>query len=166
MSRFRALCTAALLACASGQALADAASHAADTEKFLLLMRADKLTVPVYAQVQHMFAQRFAEAKAPQSQQSVLESYQARANAALDRAVGWERLKPELVRLYTASFSEQEIGELIEFYESPLGRKVMEKMPALTAQSAQLTQAKLEQAVPEVNKLIEDMQKELGAKAQ
>ncbi|MDV7211970.1 DUF2059 domain-containing protein [Azotobacter beijerinckii] len=162
MSRFRVLCAASLLLCASGQVLADAASHAAAAEKFLQVVRADKLTVPVYAQVQQMFARRFAEAKAPQSKQPLLERYQARANTALDKAVGWDKLKPDLVKLYTGTFSESEMKDLLEFYQSPLGQKVLQSMPALTAQSAQITQAALEAAVPEVNKLLEDMQKELG----
>jgi len=165
MSRFRVICAATLLFCASGQVLADAASHAEKTEKFLDLIQANKLTTPIYMQVQDMFAQRFEESKAPASKRSVLESYQARANAALDRAVGWDKIKPGMVKLYTDTFNEKEISELIDFYRSPLGRKVMEKMPALTMQSAQLTQRSLERAVPEVNKLLEDMQKELGAKA-
>ena len=33
----------------------------------------EKLAVPVYAQVQQMFAQRFAESNAPQSEKAVLE---------------------------------------------------------------------------------------------
>ena len=92
MTRFRALCTAALLVCASGQVMADAKSHAADAEKFLILAHADKLAVPVYAQVQQMFAQRFAQAKAPESKKALLESYQAKANVALEKAVG-DRLR-------------------------------------------------------------------------
>lgn len=38
-------------------------------------------------------------------------------------------------------------------------------MPQLTQQSAQMTQAKLESAVPVVNKLLEDMTNELTPKA-
>lgn len=38
-------------------------------------------------------------------------------------------------------------------------------MPRLTAESAQLTQAKLQTAVEPVNKLMADMDKELGVKA-
>ncbi|MFC0709191.1 DUF2059 domain-containing protein [Azorhizophilus paspali] len=162
MSRFRVLCAASLLLCVSGQALADAASHAAATEKFLQVVHADKLTVPVYAQVQQMFAQRFAEAKAPQSKQSLLERYQAQANTALDKAVGWDRLKPDMVKLYTSTFNESEMKELLVFYQSSLGQKVLQSMPALTAQSAQMTQAALEKAVPEVNRLLDEMHKELG----
>lgn len=164
MPRLSALCAAVLLACSSAQVLADAASHAADAERFLQLARADKLVVPVYAQVQQMFAQRFAESKAPESKRALLESYQAKANTALDRAVGWEQVKPGMIELYTRNFDEQEMQDLLAFYQSPLGKKVLEKMPMLTAQSAQLTQGKLEAAVPQVNKLLADMTAELGPK--
>ncbi|BCD83991.1 hypothetical protein PSm6_03980 [Pseudomonas solani] len=166
MTKLRVLCTAVLLACASGQALADAASHAANAERFLKLAHADKLTVPVYGQVQQMFAQRFEQSGAPADKKAALESYQAKANTALDKAVGWDKLKPELVKIYTTNFTEPELKDLIAFYESPLGKKVLEKMPTLTAQSAQLTQSRLEAAVPEVNKLLADMTSELAPKDQ
>ena len=162
MPRFHQLCAAILFGTSASFAMADATSHAADAERFLKLAHADKLTVPVYGQVQQMFAQRFAQA--PNGKQAVLESYQAKANAALDKAVGWDKLKPDMVKLYTSNFNEQELKELISFYESPLGQKVLQKMPTLTAQSAQITQGKLETAVPEVNKLLADMSKDLGIK--
>ena len=164
MSRLPAFCAALILTCGSAQVLADAKSHAADAEHFLLLARADKLAVPVYAQVQQMFAQRFAESNAPQSEKAVLETYQAQANAALEQAVGWDKLKPDMVKLYTSNFNEQEMKDLIRFYESPLGKKVLEKMPTLTAQSAQLTQGKLEAAVPKVNQLLAEMTTKLTPK--
>ena len=85
----------------------------------------------------------------------MLERYQAQANTALDKAIGWDKLKPDLVSLYTSQFSETELNQLIDFYQSPLA-KMLAKLPELNARSAQLTQAKLESAVPEVNKLLAD----------
>ncbi|GGU69324.1 hypothetical protein GCM10009504_27980 [Pseudomonas laurentiana] len=165
MTRLRALCTAVVLVCASGQVLADTASHNASAEAFLKLAHADKLGTPVYMQVQQMFAQRFEQTKAPASKKAVLDSYQAKANAALDQAIGWNKLKPDMVQLYTSTFSESELKDLVKFYESPLGKKVLEKMPMVTQQSAQLTQQKLESAVPVVNKLLSDMTNELDPSA-
>ena len=52
------------------------------------------------------------------------------------------KFKPDLITLYTTNFSEAELKGLIEFYQSPLGKKVMEKMPTLSAQSAQMTQGR------------------------
>ena len=165
MTRLRVLCAAVALVCASGQVLAATASHNAAAEKFLTLANADKLGTPVYMQVQQMFAQRFGQTKAPAAKQPVLESYQAKANAALDNAIGWKKLKPKMVDLYTQTFTEQELKDLVKFYESPLGKKVLREMPKVTQQSAQLTQQSLEPAVPVVNKLLEDMTKELDPNA-
>ncbi|MDQ2484007.1 DUF2059 domain-containing protein [Pseudomonas putida] len=165
MTRLRVLCAAVVLACASGQVFAATASHNAAAEKFLTLANADKLGTPVYMQVQQMFAQRFAQTKAPAAKQPVLASYQAKANAALDSAIGWNKLKPKMVDLYTQTFTEQELKDLVKFYESPLGKKVLREMPKVTQQSAQLTQQSLEPAVPVVNKLLEDMTKELDPNA-
>lgn len=165
MTRLRALCTAVALVCASGQVFADAASHAANAEKFLVLAHADKLGTPVYMQVQQMFAQRFEQTKAPASKKAVLDSYLAKANAALDSSIGWNKLKPDMVKLYTSNFTESELKDLVAFYQSPLGKKVLETMPKVTQQSAQLTQQKLESAVPVVNKLLDDMTKELDPNA-
>ncbi len=162
--RLLTLCSALVVACISSPVVADAASHAASAERFLQLANADRLAVSVYAQVQQMFEQRFMEAQAPEKQKALLERYQAQANTALDKAIGWEKLKPDLVDLYTSQFSETELNQLIDFYQSPVGKKMLGKLPELNARSAQLTQVKLESAVPEVNKLLSDMTAELETK--
>ncbi len=164
MTRLRAICTAVALVCASGQVLADTASHNASAEAFLTLAHADKLGTPVYMQVQQMFAQRFEQTKAPESKKAVLETYQAKANAALDQAIGWNKLKPDMVKLYTSNFSESELKEPGCVLSVATGQESPEKMPQLTQQSAQMTQAKLESAVPVVNKLLDDMTNELAPK--
>ncbi len=155
------LCGTLSLALLSGQASADSASHAAKAERFLELVNADRIAVPVYAQVQQMFAERFAQTQAPESKRALLESYQSKADAALEKAIGWKKVKPDLVALYTATFSEAELTQLNEFYESELGKKMLTQLPQLNAHSAQITQAKLESAVPQVNKLLAEMTAEL-----
>lgn len=155
------LCSALSLALLSGQANADSASHAAKAERFLELVNADRIAVPVYTQVQQMFAERFAQTQAPESKRALLESYQSKADAALEKAIGWKEVKPELVALYTEAFSEAELTQLNEFYESELGKKMLTQLPQLNARSAQVTQAKLESAVPQVNKLLAEMTAEL-----
>ncbi|MBD1551407.1 DUF2059 domain-containing protein [Pseudomonas typographi] len=162
MTRLRALCTAAVLVCASGSVFADQASHNASAEAFLTTVHADKLGTPIYMQVQQMFSQRFEQAKAPESKKATLEGYEAKANAALDSAIGWSKVKPDLIKLYTDNFTETELNDLVKFYTSPLGQKVLQQMPQVTQQSAMLMQQKLDPAVPVVNKLLEDMTKEVA----
>ena len=102
------LCSVLSMALLSGQANADSAGHQAQAERFLELVNADRLAVPVYAQVQQMFAQRFEQTQAPENKRALLEQYQSKADAALDKAIGWEKVKPDLITLYTETFTEQE----------------------------------------------------------
>jgi hypothetical protein len=163
MSRSLRICGVALLLCIGAPVFADEASHAAEAEKFLKLTNADRIAVPVHAQVQQMFAQRFSQTQAPITQKATLERYQAKADAELEKAIGWDKLEPELVKLYTETFSEAELKELMAFYKTPLGNKVLAQMPQLAGRSAQIAQAHLQPAVPQVNKLLNDMTAELQA---
>ncbi|MDD0843147.1 DUF2059 domain-containing protein [Pseudomonas sp. Gutcm_11s] len=160
MIRLRAACSLLLLL-VCGPLLADPASHAVEAKRFLELTRADKLAVPAYMQVRQMFAQRFVQAGGNEVQKALLERYQAQAVTALDKVVGEGKLDNELVSLYTDAFTEAELKELLAFYQTPVGRKVLEQMPQLMAHSAQLTQERLQKAVPEVDKLLGEMTAEL-----
>jgi hypothetical protein len=64
---------------------------------------------------------------------------QARMRAAAEKAraamlveMGWDKLRPLIVQVYSESFSEEEIQGLIAFYESPTGRMFVERMPQVT----------------------------------
>jgi hypothetical protein len=164
MLNVRALFAALLLTLISTQTFADAASHAAAAKQLLKLVNADQIASPWYGQVNQMFVQRFAESQAPENKKAVLERYQAKADATLDKVVGWDKIEPDMVKLYTKGFSEAELNELITFYKSALGQKVLKQMPALFAESMQMTQAKLEPVVPQINQLLEQMTKELAPK--
>lgn len=160
MTRLRVFCSALLLLI-SAPVLADSASHAVEARRFLELTRVDRLTVPAYSQVQQMFARRFAQSGGQANQKPLLERYRAQANAALDKVVGWDKLGPDLVALYTDAFSEAELKQLVAFYQTPLGSKLLEQMPQLMAISAQRTQERLQAAAPEVDRLLGQMDAEL-----
>jgi hypothetical protein len=53
---------------------------------------------------------------------------------------GPDSMMEELVAIYAKHYTHEEIKELIAFYESPLGRKVLSTMPVLLAESAEIAQ--------------------------
>ena len=56
----------------------------------------------------------------------------------LNKYISYESVKKELAKIYLDNFTIKEIRELIEFYQTPLGRKVAEKTPILSVEGAQL----------------------------
>jgi len=63
-------------------------------------------------------------------------------------------VKPDLIRAYREMLTESEALDLIQFYESPVGRLFKAKMPLIATRSTLLALGKLQLAFP---KLIETM---------
>ncbi|MEI8245260.1 MAG: DUF2059 domain-containing protein [Lentisphaerota bacterium] len=56
----------------------------------------------------------------------------------VNKDVNWGNLKDQFVNLYADIFSAEELDALIKFYESPTGRKLIEKQPEIQKKIAQL----------------------------
>lgn len=77
----------------------------------------------------------------------------------MDTHLRWESMKGDYVRLYTDLFSERELRDLVAFYRTPLGRKLIETTPELTVRTADITHRHLQQHMPELQqKIIDRMQ--------
>ncbi|HEU0080071.1 MAG TPA: DUF2059 domain-containing protein [Longimicrobiaceae bacterium] len=68
--------------------------------------------------------------------------------------LGWDRMKPEMVRLYTGTFTEPELRELTAFYQTEIGRKMVERLPEIMARSAEMSQRILQEHMPELTQKV------------
>lgn len=49
-------------------------------------------------------------------------------------------LKPKTIELYEKNFTKEELADLVVFYKTPLGKKTLSKLPAITGEIAVLSQ--------------------------
>ena len=134
-------------------AQADEASHRAS---------ADQMTAPVYQQVARMLTAQFSQMGGSMQYESILRKYQQRARAELDKTLAWDAMRDELIDLYLPLFSEQEFEQLAAFYQSDVGRKLMEHLPELTRESMAISSGRVEEKVgPQIQALIEEMGAEI-----
>ncbi|WP_178114714.1 DUF2059 domain-containing protein [Pseudomonas saliphila] len=140
-------------------AAADDVSHRASAERFLKLAKAESMTNTVYEQVDDLMAAQFVRMGGSMQSEHVLRSYQQKAKLELDKELAWEAMRDEVVGLYTAVFTEQELDRLSEFYESKVGTKLMFYLPELTYQSMAVTRNRVEERVaPRIELLIDQME--------
>jgi len=57
-----------------------------------------------------------------------------------DLAPRFDELGTEMSRLYATSFTEQELKDLLAFYKSPLGKKILVEQPKITDASLKFAQ--------------------------
>jgi hypothetical protein len=56
----------------------------------------------------------------------------------LQKYMTWESMRPEMVRLYTDTYTEAELKQLAAFYKTPLGQKTLAKTPELLQKTAMI----------------------------
>lgn len=62
----------------------------------------------------------------------------------------WKVLEPEFTRVYLEVFTEPEVRELVVFYQTPLGQRLLTKMPVLMARSNELASRRIQAAMPQL----------------
>jgi hypothetical protein len=52
--------------------------------------------------------------------------------AALDDALNWDSLQAMYLRIYKASFTQDEVDGMLAFYRTPAGQAMINKLPLVT----------------------------------
>lgn len=72
----------------------------------------------------------------------------------MGKYMGFDNIKAELADIYANAFTLTELEELARFYRTPVGKKILQKLPELTVQGARLGQHKVEEHLGELEILI------------
>ena len=96
-------------------------------------------------------------------QNPALAPHQAQMKAFLSKYMSWASLKDDMAKLYMAEFSESELNELTKFYQTPVGKKTIQKMPALMAKGAEIGQKRVQEHLPELQAALAADDAEKGA---
>lgn len=144
----RKLITITLLTCllALGQAArADGNSHSKEVETLFRL-----------TQMEQRIDETVGKLTALQIRQNPqLAAHEPLIRAFLARHVGWQAMRPELEAMYKEAFSEDDLKQMNAFYITPVGQKVLIRVPDLVQARNQLAAQRLKQHIGELRQEIE-----------
>ena len=120
-------------------------SHKIAAEKLLIQIGTDKILSSTIETVLNAQIQ----------QQPSLAPYKEVMLKFFEKHMGFESLKDDLVAIYVEAFTEEELNDIMAFYETPTGRKTLEKLPELSAKGAQLGQTRVQQNIQELQEMIQ-----------
>jgi hypothetical protein len=69
----------------------------------------------------------------------------------------WDEVKPQIADLYVKTYTVQELRDIIAFYETPTGKKVVEKMPTLLQQAMVVSMGRVQKSMPEFQRKVQSM---------
>lgn len=139
---------AALLAVpllAAPGARADEASHLREVET---LFRLTQMERKVQEGVDNLLAAQIQQSSELAPRESVVRDF-------LERTIGWQALLPDLTALYLAAFTEAELRQINAFYLTPVGQKVLTRVPELVEERNRLAAERIQQHIGELRRELE-----------
>jgi len=129
----------------SGSSVSDtAASHVRAAERFLVVTDAEKMMNEQADEVLQVQLRRNPTASqllAPM--QAIMRKYMT-----------YDAIKPDLIKAYTATYSESELNQLVAFYQTDLGRMMRDRTPKVVALTRAATEERMKAAQPELMEAI------------
>ena len=143
---------------------------------------ATKEDVQRYLDVMHMheMMQQMVEAMSGPLHKMVHEQYlkdkdrlppdfEARMNKMMDdmfKDFPWDEIMQSMVPAYTKHFTKGDLEALTTFYSSPTGQKVLRELPAITAESMELTMPIMNEHMKKVMQRVEQQVAEIMKETQ
>jgi len=91
----------------------------------------------------------------------------AKADAVADKImkeVSISDIIDDMVPVYQKHLSKNDVDEMIKFYSTPTGQKILREMPAMTAEGMQAMQPRLRKQMDQISREIDQMVKDEQAK--
>ena len=127
----------------------------AKIERLLTVMNADNMIDQMFEQIKAMTAAQVPPGTSPE-QVAQARQVQTKIMDLVKARISWEKMRPQYVKLYAETFSDEEISGMLAFYGSPAGHAMLEKMPALVTKIMEVAQAQMKDILPEIQRIIRE----------
>ena len=135
----------------AGGAWADDASRMAKAQELLRVAKMDQGFKQMLDRAQATIkAQSTRQATAPADKAAIEE----KISPILSQQLNWDQLKPQYVKVYADTYTEEELDAILAFYKSPAGQAWFAKSPAVGEKARQITQQAMQDAQAQVRKAV------------
>ncbi len=115
-------------------------------------------------QMKAMLNQSMQQLQIPPEGEEIAQRYMAEMGKLISDEMQWSKIEEDVISIYTRVFTADELNQLTEFYRTPLGQKLLEKMPEVMQASVAMSQRQMQRVIPQIEQLSRQMADEIRAK--
>jgi hypothetical protein len=142
---------------AAQQTSSDAPASKEDIERYLQVMHSHDMmvkTVEAMAKPMHdMVHQRYLK-----DRDKLPADFEARMNKEMDelmKSFPWDEMLDAMVPVYQKHFTKGDVDALVAFYSGPTGQKMLQELPAITAETMATIMPMIQKSVDSMHKCVQ-----------
>ncbi|MEL0641064.1 DUF2059 domain-containing protein [Pseudoalteromonas aliena] len=145
----------------SSSLYAEQSTKQQEIDELISVMNLDSMVDSMYDQVEGMIKGMSGKMDVKPSEQAIFDKYYGDMTTVLKTEMSWAKMQPMMVNVYDKHFSEQEIADMLAFYKTDTGQKILKKMPVVMQESMQMSQSLMKDAMPKIQTLAQQLSDEL-----
>ncbi len=130
-------------------------------EKVMALTNMNRMLEQTKVHVLEMQAQMMDQLNIPEDRKDEALAFQKRLVEKTFEIMSFDTMHDEYARLLADVYTVEELEGMISFYESPVGRSMIEKQPLIIKKAVALSQERVKVLIPEINKMAEEFKRKL-----
>ena len=150
-----------LIVLAAGPTFAEDDSHLRAAKDLLVASESAQMVDAFYSQFDSLYENMAEPLGSDEEMMHALEKVRTRTLKLVKEEMNWEKMEPQMAKLYAEFYSEEELVELTQFYLSPIGKKFVSRMPELMQASMRMSQDMVQKALPKIQALQKEFMEEL-----
>jgi len=167
LEKFMKIFVCALLAfacCASSTIAAPASDE--KIKELLAVSHAQKIVDGMMTQIDSVMnnsIQQALQGKTPTpAQQQAIDKMRKNVVSLVRSEVSWQKMEPIYIRIYKESFTDDDVVGIINFYKTPAGEALLDKMPVLMQSMMGEIQKMMASMTPQMQKIMTDFSAEIS----
>lgn len=123
-------------------------------------LAADVIPQAIY-QLQSVYAHMLKDLPLSQAHRDMEDKYRDRAFALAEKQLSWTQIQPKYLMLYMDTYSEQELKDIANFYQTPAGKKYLKHMPATLRQASAIVRQQMKTISGEFSLIVTEFKNSL-----
>lgn len=141
-------------------ASSDDSARRAKVEELIRVTKLDQLmsqmSTQMTARMKQAAAQQNARHPYTPDQQKAVDDYITQIQKITLDAVSWDKVKSQVLAIYTETYTDSELDGILAFYRSPSGQAFIAKSPQLMTKTMQLVNEQMTVVQPQIQKANEE----------
>jgi len=123
----------------------------------------DAATSQVNAAIDRSIQQCLQCSSSVDGQKAIMDQARVKLLAMMRSELSYRNLESKIIEIYKSEFSEEDIQGLIHFYRTPLGQRLIAKLPEVTQKSNAASQQLMAEVIPKILPIMLDAQRQINA---
>ncbi len=141
--------------------LADESSKRKTVNELISMLNMEKMMDTMYLQVDKMFMDLSKDLEIRESESPIFKKYMSKVTNVMREEMSWQKMKEPFIEIYMKHYTEKELNDLLAFYKSDSGRKMIEKMPLIMQESMLVSRKMLKDFLPKIKAITKELKDEV-----